>query len=423
MKKLRNLYIILWLLCPFLTKAQGAWASYSTQLPTKEYWGHKFKFSASVKTDELDSKAGAFIWINGHKSTGGITFYNNINNKPITSKEWKTFSTEGVIDSSTVSLAFGVAADYSGLFYFDDMKLEVDTSENTWKTVYANNFEGDTLSLKEGTQSPLIDATNTNFVASLEKKENNQYLKIEGGNIIDFGHNEATGKYADVNGVRLYYEIYGQGQPLVVLHDYETSMSVHAAFYVELMKKHQLILVDMRGQNYTAPLNKTDTLTWEAMATDVNQLMEQLKIDSAHILGVVAGAKVGLLLAKNYPKRVKKLLAYGLFIQSDSTAVNPAMFKMYENRAKQITDIHRKKVLALLSNKEANTIPLGALTTIKIPVFLVSGDKGYILKTHTIQMSKTFPNAQVQILIGGSRNITEVKNDAFLSIIEDFFGG
>jgi hypothetical protein len=69
MKKLRNLYIFLWLLCPFLTTAQGTWVSYSTQLPTKEYWGHKFKFSAYVKTGELDSKAGAFIWINGHKST------------------------------------------------------------------------------------------------------------------------------------------------------------------------------------------------------------------------------------------------------------------------------------------------------------------------------------------------------------------
>jgi hypothetical protein len=77
-----------------------------------------------------------------------------------------------MIDSITVSLAFGVSANYSGLFYFDNMKLEVDTSENTWKTVYVNNFEGDTLSLKEGNQSPLYDATNANFVASLETRKN-----------------------------------------------------------------------------------------------------------------------------------------------------------------------------------------------------------------------------------------------------------
>jgi alpha/beta hydrolase fold len=421
MKNTLIIFLLLSVLCPFLTKAQGTWTSYSTQLPTKDYLGHKFKFSASVKTDELDRKAGAFLWISGRKSAGGTTFYNNMNNKPITVKEWKTFSSEGVIDSNTVTVAFGVMAEYNGLFYFDDMKLEIGTSENTWKTVYANNFEGDTLNLNEGSQSPLNDETNTNFVARLEKKENNQYLKIEGGNIIDFGQNEATGKYADVNGARLYYEIYGEGQPLIVLHDYEAPMSIHAPFYVELMKKHQLILVDMRGQNYTAPLNKTDTLTWETMATDVNQLMEQLKIDSAHILGVVAGAKVGLLMAKNYPKRVKKLLAYGLCIQSDSTAVNPAMFKMYADRAKQITDIQRKRLLAFLSNKEANNIPLSVLSTIKTPVFLVSGDRGYILKAHTIEMSKMFPNAQVQILVGGSRNITQFKNAAFLSIMEGFF--
>ena len=61
MKKLLNVYILFWVLCPFLTTAQ-TWASYSTQLPTKDYWGHKFKLSASIKTDIVDDSASARIW-------------------------------------------------------------------------------------------------------------------------------------------------------------------------------------------------------------------------------------------------------------------------------------------------------------------------------------------------------------------------
>jgi pimeloyl-ACP methyl ester carboxylesterase len=421
MKNTLTIFLLLSVLCPFLTKAQGTWTSYSTQLPTKDYLGHKFKFSASVKTDELDHKAGAHLWVRGDKSAGGSTFSKDMNNNPITSKEWKTYSIEGVIDSNTAKMAFGLTVFYNGLFYFDDMKLEIDTSENTWETVYNNDFEQESLSLKEGIQSPLNQAQNANFTAGLEKKETNQYLKIEGGNVIDFGRNEATGKYADVNGVRLYYEIYGEGQPLIVLHDYSTLIASQAAYYPELMKKYRLILVDMRGQNFTIRLNQTDTLTYAAIAADVNQLMEQLKIDSANLWGIVCGARVGLLMAKDYPKRVKKLLTYGLFIQNDSTAVDPAMFKRYEDRAKQITDIQEKKLLAFLLQKDAYTISNSELSAIKTPVMLVGGDRGFVKKEHTINISKMLPNAQAHVLPGGGNNIVNIKNDAFLSIMESFF--
>ena len=248
-------------------------------------------------------------------------------------------------------------------------------------------------------------------------------MKIEGAGIIHFGNNEATGKFADVNGVRLYYEIYGEGQPLIVLHHFEDRIESYDVYYPELMKKYQLILVDMRGQNYKASLlSKTDSLTYAAMAADINELMAQLKIDSAYFWGVVTGAKVGLLMAKDYPKRIKKLLAYSLFIQTDSLSVNPAMFKRVEVRSKQIDDVFEKRLVAFLINPEANSMPFSELTTIKTPVFLVSGDRGYIQKEHTLSIAQSLPNAQVRILPGGGRAIINMKNDAFWEIMKSFFG-
>ena len=209
---------------------------------------------------------------------------------------------------------------------------------------------------------------------------------------------------------------------MIVLHDFYDAIASHAAYYAELMEKHQLILVDMRGQHSMTPIGKDDTLTYKAVASDVNQLLEQLKIDSANILGFIAGAKVGLLMAKDYPKKVKKLLTYGLFIQTDSAAVNPLIFKQLEDRAKQTKEVQAKKVLDLILNKEANNISVSELSAIKTPVFLVSGDRGYIKKEHTLSIAKSLPNAQVRILPGSGQTIINVKNDAFLSIIKDFFG-
>ena len=248
-------------------------------------------------------------------------------------------------------------------------------------------------------------------------------MKIEGGGIIDYGKNEAAGKYAEVNGSRIYYEVYGQGQPLIVLHDFFYNMVAQAAYYPELMKKYQVILVDMRGQNITIPLNQTDILTHAVMASDVNQLMEQLKIDSANIWGVSVGAEVGLLMAKDYPKRVKKLLAYALCIQNDTTALSPLYFKRLEDADKQVKDPQAKRILNFLMNEKGNGdyMLFSELSKIKASVLVVSGDKGQIRKEHGLKISKSLPNGQFCCLPGGGNNIVYKMNKAFLSIMEEFF--
>jgi pimeloyl-ACP methyl ester carboxylesterase len=419
MKKLLNIYILFWVLCPFFTTAQ-TWASYSAQLPTKDYWGHKFKFSASVKTDELDQKAAAQLWVRVDKPTQGSAFFDNMKNKPIKAKEWKTYSIEGVIDSNTTKIAFGALSDLNGLSYYDNMKLEVETSKDTWKTVYFNDFEQDKHNLQEGIQLPLAinNGKNTNFTASLEKKGENQYLKIEGRGVIDFGKNEKVGKYADANGVKLYYEIYGSGEPLVILQGTTSSIARMSLYYPELIKKYQVILVDNRGIG-----NSTDTdqpFTYETMASDINQLLEQLHIDSALVWGCQDGS-LGLHLAKNYPKKVKKLLTFGLRIQKDSSAIPPSTLTMMEKRMNEIQDPLGKKILALEIRRDYPNIPFSELSSIKVPVLVIGADKGSVVKEHTLKISRSLPKGQFCYLPGFPNEILFNKSDLFLIIMKNFF--
>ena len=418
MKKSFNIYIFLSVLCPFWAMAQGTWASYSTQLPTKEYWGHKFKLSASIKTDIVDDSASARIWARVDRGKGEKrAFFYNMDDRPVRNKEWKTYTIEGVIDSNTTKIAYGTLTYFNGRFYYDDIRLDIETDKNTWKTVYENDFQQGNLDLQQGIQLP-SERKNPNFTARLEKKEGNQYLKIEGGNIIDFGNNAVAGKYAEVNGVKLYYETYGSGQPLVILQG-TGSIARVSHFYPELMKKYQVIAVDNRGVG-----KSTDTdqpFTYETMASDINQLLEHLHLDSALVWGYQNGSLVGLLLAKNYPKKVKKLLAFGFTLSHDSSAIDQAFLTNNEKRVKEIQDPRIKKAAAFQSSRDYPNMPFSELSTIKTPILIVGADKGTIVKEHTLKITRTLPNAQFCYLPGTPFDIIFKTSDLFLIIMRNFF--
>ncbi len=102
---------------------------------------------------------------------------------------------------------------------------------------------------------------------------------------IPFGNNPAVGKYATVNGIQLYYEIYGEGQPLLLLHGNGGSIRSKANEIPVFAKKYKVIAVDSRCHGKSG-CNVGD-LNYEMMAADINDLLDQLKIDSCLIWGKV----------------------------------------------------------------------------------------------------------------------------------------
>ncbi|WP_225976318.1 alpha/beta fold hydrolase [Mucilaginibacter ginsenosidivorax] len=117
----------------------------------------------------------------------------------------------------------------------------------------------------------------------------------------------ANSGYAPVNGIKVYYEVYGEGKPLVLLHGAFYTIEMNWGQLIpELAKTRKVIAVEMQGHGHT-PFSdrKLDIAT---MASDVVGVMDFLKIDSADVAGYSMGGSIAYQLVVKSPKRVKKLV-------------------------------------------------------------------------------------------------------------------
>ena len=126
----------------------------------------------------------------------------------------------------------------------------------------------------------------------------------------------ASGRYADVNGIKLYYEIHGTGRPLVLLHGGLGAGSMFGDNLVALAKNHRVILPDLQGHGRTADIDRPMTL--EAMADDIAALLAHLKIPQADVMGYSLGGGVALQVAVRHPELVRKLVLVSTVLRSDA---------------------------------------------------------------------------------------------------------
>jgi pimeloyl-ACP methyl ester carboxylesterase len=117
----------------------------------------------------------------------------------------------------------------------------------------------------------------------------------------------ANSGYAPVNGIKVYYEVYGEGKPLVLLHGAFMTIEMNWGQLIpELSKTRKVIAIELQGHGHT-PFSdrKLDIAT---LASDVEGVMNHLKVDSADVAGYSMGGSVAYQLVVKSPKRVKKLV-------------------------------------------------------------------------------------------------------------------
>jgi pimeloyl-ACP methyl ester carboxylesterase len=119
-------------------------------------------------------------------------------------------------------------------------------------------------------------------------------------------NNPAGGKYATVNGLKLYYEIHGAGEPLVLLHGGVMASDVFTPLLPALCHGRQVITVDLQGHGRTADIDRP--LRYELMADDIAALMNELCIQNADVAGYSLGAAVAIRATIQHPDRVRKLV-------------------------------------------------------------------------------------------------------------------
>jgi pimeloyl-ACP methyl ester carboxylesterase len=118
-----------------------------------------------------------------------------------------------------------------------------------------------------------------------------------------------------VNGLNLYYEIHGAGEPLVLLHGGLGSTDMFGELLPSLSKIRRVITVDLQGHGRTADIERP--LSYEAMADDIAALLKNLGIEQADIMGYSLGGGVALRTAIQHPEAVKKLVLISIGFRRD----------------------------------------------------------------------------------------------------------
>lgn len=241
---------------------------------------------------------------------------------------------------------------------------------------------------------------------------------------INYGSNTAAAKYISTRGVKFYCEIYGKGEPLLLIHGNSGSMKDYKYQIPYFSRYNKVITIDSRAQGKSTDYG--DSLSYEMMADDFNAVLDSLHIDSAYVIGWSDGGINGLLLAMRHPEKVKKLAETGANLVPDTTVFDPAgnafVKSSIEALAKQLPDKDAKNGIKLIHMMEvAPNIPAASLRTIKCPVFVIGGDYDVILPAHTLEIFNNLNQAYLWILPKSGHATVQRYNTEFNKKVHEFF--
>ena len=112
--------------------------------------------------------------------------------------------------------------------------------------------------------------------------------------------------YADVNGVRLYHEIFGHGDPIVLIHGGLTTIGEMQRWIETLARSRQVVAVEMQGHGHTPDTDRP--MAFSTLGDDIAALLDHLEIPKADIAGHSFGGAVALRMAIQHPERVRRLV-------------------------------------------------------------------------------------------------------------------
>ena len=233
-----------------------------------------------------------------------------------------------------------------------------------------------------------------------------------------YGSNIKAGHYAAVNGIKIYYETYGNGEPLLMLHGNGGSIAAFKNQIPFFEKYYKVIAIDSRLQGKSG--GSVDTLSYDMMASDFAGLLDYLHIDSANVLGWSDGGINGLILAMKYPKKVKKLAETGANIVPDTTALYPDDLAGMRNTAFSMTSTPIDKVLNRMMIYQPQ-IPYSELKKIQCPVLVMAGDRDLIKPDHTLKIYQSLRKAELCIFPDSYHHVCQQHPALFNETVLTFF--
>lgn len=239
-----------------------------------------------------------------------------------------------------------------------------------------------------------------------------------------YGKNDAAGHYIKTRGFKMYYETYGKGEPLIIIHGNGGSINNFLYQIPYFSKDYKVILADSRAQGKSADTG--DSLSYEMMTDDLNALLDSLHLDSCYVIGWSDGGINGLLLAMRHPDKVKKLAVTGANLWPDTTAVDLFVYNwamQYNDtltKMKQTPEIKNQRKLAHLLSYEPH-ISVSQLQKIKCPTLVIGGDHDVLLPKHTMLIAESIPKSYLWILPNSGHSTPVFYKDEFNKTVGDFF--
>lgn len=244
-----------------------------------------------------------------------------------------------------------------------------------------------------------------------------------------YGKNAAVGKYADIRGFKMYYETYGKGEPLLIIHGNGGSINNFVYQIPYFAKNYQVIIADSRAQGKS--VDHTDSLSYEMITDDLNALLDKLNLKQCYVIGWSDGGIEGLMLAIHHPDKVKKLAVTGANLWPDTSAVDPFVYnyalKMNlkgQDTIKKMKNVtpemkNQLKLLHLLTYEPH--IKLEDVKKIACPTLVIGGDHDVIRTKHTMLIAETIPNSYLWILPNSGHSTPIYYKDIFNQVVGAFF--
>lgn len=229
-------------------------------------------------------------------------------------------------------------------------------------------------------------------------------------------NNQSTGKYAHVNGINMYYEVYGTGEPLLLLHGGTGSIEDLKDVIPYLSKKFQVIAVDFRGHGRTN--NALDSMSYALHTTDILEFINFLKLEKLRIIGYSDGGVVALKLAVEIPEKINRMIVAGANKSIDDLTDNIMEYAKLMASDNNMSNAHIKerKTAYAQSNPEPEKykrfmqlvgqmwlrepyITDNDYAKIKTPTLFMYGDRDLIKFNRMIQMYTDFKSEKKQLCI------------------------
>jgi pimeloyl-ACP methyl ester carboxylesterase len=260
---------------------------------------------------------------------------------------------------------------------------------------------------------------------------------------------EKRGDYAEVNGVRMYYEVHGAGRPLVLLHGAYMTIDAMGQVLPRLAGSRQVIAVEQQGHGRTADADRP--ITYEGMADDTAALLRHLGIDGADVFGFSMGGGVALQLAIRHPDLLRKVVVASASYTSDGMqpelhamvpSITPELFAGSPIEAEYLAVAPNPGDFPALVEKlkQLDTTPFDwgaeSIREIEAPTLIVVGDADAITLEHAVEMFRLLggggmgdlaglPKSQLAVLPGTAHFIPPGsgvldRHDWLLAIIPPF---